>query len=543
MRFFTLLILITAFNLTSLRASEDRWIDLEFDPIENASSYEIELFQKSEGQKLVLENYKSETPTWTKKVKPGKYFVRIRSLDKRNAPGPWSEEMFIPIKLPEVKILFPLNDAIIETNEEDISHKLNFEWMPVAGANFYKLNLYNREQKLLQSETVSTTVYPTYLNKRDTYFFEIIPLIDKNDEHTEKLSLNQFNLTYGKLPAPKPILKTSPSSVIISWKEVASDAQYKVKLIRIDSNESSAEKLITEKTIKNTELILNKKSVSEGTYKLFINAEKPGHQNSTTSQVVYEYEKDEIRVVVEKFTGIFDEEKRKVLKHTLSGFFSYPSLNYEFKNYENDTISKQQLNGNAFEINYNYKTNKTFVNYPISLNPQIRIMNLADNYASALFVKADALLLLEKKYNEKITLFPNVGFFLNKTPALVINRLNPNTANEENFISTGPAFGIKGEYRFNDQMVFKSQYQLRLNLLSISAMPENSQSPSLNHEFSIQAGYAFRTHLNLVFKGTYLNENVVSRPKVGGGSFASSSDQNKITNSGFLMSFGAEWFF
>jgi len=543
MRIFSLLILIITLNIASLKANEDRWIDLEFDPIENASSYEIELYQKSEGQKLVLENYKSEMPTWTKKVKPGKYFVRIRSLDKRNAPGPWSEEMFIPIKLPEVKILFPLNDAIIETNEEDISHKLNFEWMPVTGANFYKLNLYNREQKLLQSETVSTTVYPTYLNKRDTYFFEIIPLIDKNDEHTEKLSLNQFSLTYGKLPSPKPILKTTTSSVIISWKEETNDALYKVKIIKIESNDKENEKIIEEKTISKTEIIFNKKAFTDGTYKLYLSAKKPGHQDSNISQVVYEYEKDEIRVVVEKYTGIFDEEKRKVLKHSLAGFFSYPSLNYEFQNFENDTFSKQKLNGNALEINYIYKTNKTLLNYPISLNPQFRFMNLADNYASALFVKTDGLVLFEKKYDERITLFPSLGLFFNRTPALVINRLNPSSANEESFISTGPTIGLKGEYRFNEQMIFKSQYLLRLNLLSISAMPENSQSPSLDHEFSIQAGYAFRTHLNLVFKGTYLNENVVSRPKIGGGSFASSSDQNKITNSGFLMSFGAEWFF
>lgn len=543
MRIFSLLILIITLNIASLKANEDRWIDLEFDPIENASSYEIELYQKSEGQKLVLENYKSEMPTWTKKVKPGKYFVRIRSLDKRNAPGPWSEEMFIPIKLPEVKILFPLNDAIIETNEEDISHKLNFEWMPVTGANFYKLNLYNREQKLLQSETVSTTVYPTYLNKRDTYFFEIIPLIDKNDEHTEKLSLNQFSLTYGKLPSPKPILKTTTSSVIISWKEETNDALYKVKIIKIESNDKENEKIIEEKTISKTEIIFNKKAFTDGTYKLYLSAKKPGHQDSNISQVVYEYEKDEIRVVVEKYTGIFDEEKRKVLKHSLAGFFSYPSLNYEFQNFENDTFSKQKLNGNALEINYVYKTNKTLLNYPISLNPQLRFMNLADNYASALFVKTDGLVLFEKKYNERITLFPSLGLFFNRTPALVINRLNPSSANEESFISTGPAMGIKGEYRFNEQMIFKSQYLLRLNLLSISAMPENSQSPSLDHEFSIQAGYAFRTHLNLILKGTYLNENIVSRPKIGGGSFATNSDVNQISNSGFLMSFGAEWFF
>ena len=388
-----IILLFILFTFSAL-ANEERWIDLEFDSIPDAVSYEVELFQKIDNQKLVIDIYKSENPSWSKKVPAGKYYVRIRSIDNRNAPGPWSDEMFIPIKLPEVKILFPLKDAIIESNEDDSSHKVNFEWTSVNGANYYQFNLYNKDKQNIQSELVNTSSYQTYLSKRDSYFFEIIPLIDKNDEYTPKLSLNEFRLTYGRLPSPKPTLSTTTSSLVISWPEVDKDASYKLKIVKVDDSE----KTISEKTITNTELILNKKTFTAGTYKLFISAEKPGHQDSTISQVVYEYEKDEIRVVVEKFTGIFDEDKRKVLKHSFSGYLSYPNIDYEFKNYENDTISKQKLSGEAIELGYSYRTNKTIFNSPILTNINTRIMNLADNYASALFIKVDTQILLEKKY-------------------------------------------------------------------------------------------------------------------------------------------------
>lgn len=541
MKTFILFITLTLLFPLMNYANEDRWIDIEFDAIENALSYEIELSQKIEQQKMVLDIYKSETPTWNKKVKPGNYFVRIRSIDKRNAPGPWSDEIFIPIKLSEVKILYPLKEAIIDTDENEQSHKINFEWLPTSGANFYRLLVYNDKKIVIYDETSELTNQSVYLTNRGRYLYEVIPLVSKEDEISKNLNLNTFELTYGKLPAPKPKLSTTESSLIISWDESIEKAKYYLKILKISENQE--EKLLTEKILNNAELILNKKQFTEGTYKLTLYAQKEGYQNSTTSQIVYEYEKNEIKIVIEKFTGIFDEEKRKVLNHTLWGFLSYPSLNYEFQNFENDTFSQQKLSGESYEFGHMIKTNLSLLNSPVSLNSTLRIMNLADNYASALFIRAEALALLEKRFNEKILLLPAFGIFINKTPALVINRLDPSTAKEESFLNSGLTSGLKSEYRYNEQMIFKAHYHLRANLIPISSLPENKQKLSFDHELSFQAGYAFRTHLNLVLKGTYLNETILSTPKTSSGSFANSSDENKITNSGFLMSFGGEWFF
>ena len=522
-------------------ANEDRWIDIEFDAIENAQYYEIELAEKIDTQKFIIGTFKTENPAWNKKVQPGNYFIRIRSIDKRNAPGPWSEDIFIPIKLPEVKILFPLHEAIIETDENESSHKINFEWLPVKGAKLYQVIVYDNKEIILYNELTDKTNFQVLLNKRSEYSFEVIPMIEKDENITKKLNLYKFKLTYGKIPAPKPEIKNTPNSLAISWDETIKDATYSLNIFKITENQE--EKPVTKKELTATEFIINKKNISEGTYKLTLVANKDGYLPSTTSQIVYEYEKNEIKIIVEKYTGIFDEEKRKVLNNALYGFLSYPSLNYEFQNYENDTLSKQKLSGEAIEIGHALKTNQTLFNLPLSLGNSVRIMNLADNYASALFIKADALVLFEKKYNTKFMLLPTLGLFINKTPALVINRLNPNSAQEENFLTLGPSLGLKSEYRYNEQMIFKAGYLLRINSVPLNSMPDNKQKMSLDHELNFQAGYAFRTHLNLVLKGTYLNETILSTPSTKNGSFAKASDENKITNAGFLMSFGGEWFF
>jgi hypothetical protein len=156
MKFLSVLLLIVSLNAF---AQDTRWIDLEWEPVAEAREYEIELFQQEDDKILPRGKYKTDSPQWSHAVPPGKYFLRLRSMDKRGVPGEWSQNIALKVRMQN-----PLQLRPAQTDK--ISDGLvNFEWGPIAGASNYQLIVRNADKDVLHNAVTPELKTPVYLEK------------------------------------------------------------------------------------------------------------------------------------------------------------------------------------------------------------------------------------------------------------------------------------------------------------------------------------------------------------------------------------------
>ena len=81
-------------------------VDLEWEPIESASQYEIKIESLNDKEKKPLKK-KVKKSKWKGDLTAGHYSMQIRSYDERRVPGDWSESIDFWIKVKTPLIVSP----------------------------------------------------------------------------------------------------------------------------------------------------------------------------------------------------------------------------------------------------------------------------------------------------------------------------------------------------------------------------------------------------------------------------------------------------
>ena len=117
MKFFiTIFFLLLSIQISS-HAADERWIELEWDEVPGAVSYEVSLSQIINDETLDRGVFPSENARWSKPVNPGIYIVKIRTIDNRKAPGVWGEPIPVTIRAEDPQQLLPLENFEVLKNE------------------------------------------------------------------------------------------------------------------------------------------------------------------------------------------------------------------------------------------------------------------------------------------------------------------------------------------------------------------------------------------------------------------------------------------
>lgn len=134
-----IIFLMLLFSIQTFADEIVRRVNLEWEPISNAVSYEVELREKGGRGSRPL-TFESSTADWTGDVVPGTYRLRVRGKDRRGVPGAWSSEEILEIKAAALRLLTPKDSQDIIVDQQD-SAPVQFQWEPVKGAKDYVLNL------------------------------------------------------------------------------------------------------------------------------------------------------------------------------------------------------------------------------------------------------------------------------------------------------------------------------------------------------------------------------------------------------------------
>ena len=145
MKVYFFLLLIISFHLAHAEPYR-RLVNFEWEPIEEAKSYEIEIRKKGTSKKPNA--FISVKPEWNGRLPVGKYEFRLRSLDARKVPGDWSGYAELDVNLEPVKMKYPPANAMIPSTKDNDA-KIKFEWLGVPVANEYQLIIMNEKNEVV----------------------------------------------------------------------------------------------------------------------------------------------------------------------------------------------------------------------------------------------------------------------------------------------------------------------------------------------------------------------------------------------------------
>lgn len=330
---YLLTIIIFCFSLYAF-AQDSRWIDLEWEQVADAREYEIELFQEEEGKVLPRGKYKTESPQWSHAVPPGRYFIRLRSMDKRGVPGEWSQN--IPLK---VRMQNPLQ--LRPSAKDKISDGLvNFEWGPIAGASNYQLIVRNTDKDVIHNAVLPDQKSPVYIEKLGDVTWAVLALEKdeeprKPDEVPESM-FKSFVRVGGLLDAPKVSL-TIGEKVTFSWDKVRSAQSYEVEYFPSPDSGDKNRRF----KLKLSPLAFATQRLKDGVTTLTIKSMAEGYQDSNKSivKISRSGNKVEVEDVIQgrEMEDIKTVPTRTFFRNDLFLGVSLAQFAYESENFDTDT--------------------------------------------------------------------------------------------------------------------------------------------------------------------------------------------------------------
>lgn len=442
-------------------SQDSRWIDLEWDTIPGAREYEIELFQMEEEKTLPRGKYKTDEPRWSHAVPPGRYFMRLRSIDKRGVPGEWSANTPLKVRMQNPLLLRPV--ALDKISDPLVS----FEWGPVPGAATYQLVVRNKEKEILHNAVTPDLKNSVYLGELEEIEWATFALEkDEAPKPISELPDNQFKRFFrvgGLLEAPKISLKLN-KKVSFSWENVRSAQVYEVDYLPPpDSGEKNRRF-----KLKLSPLAFAATKLREGITTLTIKATAPGYQDSPKS--VAKISRDGSHVEIEDIIqGKYQEDFKSVptetfLRNELLFGVSLAQFSYESENFATDTrLSQKNLSGLGFTFEWNKRPTLNSLNRKMEAS----LLHLSSGIDSGFATRFAYSWNKDKKMN-KNRLSYGAGLSYLGLPAFMGNRFD-NKIEVDASSSLGPELHLGYYNPLNQKWSLESELVLAYHPLFISS--------------------------------------------------------------------------
>jgi len=209
-----------------------RSITLEWDPVVDAKSYELEIKELSLN-KITQKNIPESK--WKGQLPMSEYQYRIRSVDDRNAFGAWTEWESFLLKLPWPKIIEPGKDQKIFTGTQQEKQTINFRWKNIDAADTYYFELRDQNKNVLKSEFTKATSLSIEVPVGYHYTW-VVASLAANDPAPKIENLNQSFQVQGGALEPPVInrLMTNPYNSVV-WTTIKNAEVYSVQLEKRDS--------------------------------------------------------------------------------------------------------------------------------------------------------------------------------------------------------------------------------------------------------------------------------------------------------------------
>ena len=422
--------LIFLFMSLALFAQDSRWIDLEWELVQDAREYEIELFQQEGDKVLPRGKYKTDSPQWSNAVSPGKYFLRLRSIDKRGVPGEWSGNIALKVRMQNPLQLRP-------AESDRISDPLvTFEWGPIEGADSYQLVVRNPDKEVIHNAATKELKASVYVDKLGEHTWSVFALEKgedlRNPADLPESAFKKFQRAGGVLEAPKVGINLT-DKVVLTWEKVRGARRYEVDYYPPPSSNEKNRRF----GLKISPLSFPVEKLRDGITTLSIKATAEGYQDSNKSivKIARNGNKVEIEDIVQ---GREVEEIRTpptyaFFRNELFLAMTLSQFRYDSENSESDTkLSQSNLTGLGFWGEWNRRPSLNSLNRKTELS----FLHLSSGIDSGYATRLAYSLNKEMKFSRRIFSF-GAGLSYLGLPAFMGN-LFDNKVEVKSSSSLGP---------------------------------------------------------------------------------------------------------
>jgi hypothetical protein len=254
------LILALTFACISLHAKDvyKKVISFEWDPVAGAKRYQVQ-FTNQKNNSQVTTDFFTETNSYTGPIPPGLYKMKLRSLDNRNVPGVWSEEVAFPVLLDKVEVTQPtqVNLEIKSVNAD--TEEVSFEWKEVLGADKYSIKIKDPDSGAeILDQTVNDFKAVISLPVGKKYQWSITAL-DSGDLKSEAETVGDITVVGKKLD--KPSITTPENEFVrdISWAQDPYAQTYSVELQKYIPSTKKWQKLVQDGNFVGNKIVIDPK--------------------------------------------------------------------------------------------------------------------------------------------------------------------------------------------------------------------------------------------------------------------------------------------
>lgn len=246
----------------------ERAVDLSWEPIPGAVSYELEVSGKIGAAKNL---FPFPTTEATLKLAPDIYEIRIRSIDKRKVPGEWGKDMVVRVSPLAPAWVSPSEGSLIKFKSYD-QGSTELKWSPIPGARFYKISIKSTTSEFTFTTVTQKNEVKAEIPIEEKFNVQVTSLLEKSEDgDSESKSATLAFATQG-LQLKKPRIKKPESDFIydISWIKVDRAESYAFELSKKGKDQKW--ELIAESKNTTSLSVPLPESYSGGTYKLTVKA-------------------------------------------------------------------------------------------------------------------------------------------------------------------------------------------------------------------------------------------------------------------------------
>jgi len=247
-------------------------IELEWDAVENAGSYEVKLVAEI-GQAPM--QFTTQEAKLIQQVPVGNYTLQVRA---RSADGsdfsPWSEPMPFAVLVKELLPLHPEDQSIVDSDGVKKA-TVEFRWSPVEKVKVYTLIVWSEDKK--DTPYVFSTKVP--IKKIDvppaqTYYWQVKFESADDVAYQQQPKTFSFTLLGKQLVKPEINGKLPPQPKELTWRASPEAKEYTAKLYYHYLDEKDWT-LVREEKLSAT--VWETQKLKAGAYKLEVIAKAPRH--------------------------------------------------------------------------------------------------------------------------------------------------------------------------------------------------------------------------------------------------------------------------
>lgn len=233
-------------------------ISFEWDPVAGAKRYQVQ-FTNQKNNSEVVTDFFTETNTYTGPIPPGYYKMKLRSLDNRNVPGVWSEEVAFPVLLDKVEVTKPELKVLELKSANSDSDEITFEWKEVLGADKYSVKIKDADTNTeILEQTVADFKMVVSLPVGKKYYWSVTAL-DSGDLKSEEEAIGDITIIGKKLD--NPVVTTPPTQFVreVTWNQDPIVQVYSIELQKFNGTSKKWQRVVQDQNYVGNKVVIDSK--------------------------------------------------------------------------------------------------------------------------------------------------------------------------------------------------------------------------------------------------------------------------------------------